>query len=244
MKRFGLIGFPLSHSFSKKYFTEKFEREGLSDHVYELYPLEKIEQLPGLLDSVPDLRGLNVTIPYKRAVLPYLHKTELPGNITACNCIRIDEGKLTGFNTDVTGFENSFRPLLKSHHQKALILGNGGATAAVVHVLEKCNISYKIVSRKLHQGSSLQYEDIDESIMKEYSVIINTTPVGTFPAVDECPPIPYQFISSNHYLFDLIYNPAQTLFLKKGEERGATTRNGYEMLVIQAEESWKIWNRD
>lgn len=242
MKRFGLIGFPLSHSFSKKYFTEKFQREGLTDHAYELYPLTDIDQLPELIANNPDLVGLNVTIPYKRAVFRYLHKTQLPGKINATNCIRIRNGELTGFNTDVIGFEKSFSPLLQAHHKKALVLGNGGATAAVVHVLQKLNIPYKIVSRTLHEDSTLIYSDIDEVVMQEHTIIINTTPLGTYPGIEACAPIPYQYITEEHYLFDLIYNPSKTTFLSRGEARGAVIKNGYEMLEIQAEESWKIWN--
>ena len=242
MKRFGLIGFPLSHSFSKKYFTEKFAREGLTDHIYELFPIQSIDELPGVIASHPDLAGLNVTIPYKRSVLPYLDKTELPVGLNATNCIRINDGQLTGFNTDVIGFEKSFAPQLTSLHKKALVLGNGGATAAVVYVLKKLNLGYSIVSRRLHNDSTLTYEDIDSEILASHQVIINTTPVGTYPAVNESPAIPYEWITPQHYLFDLVYNPEKTMFLQQGETRGATIKNGYDMLVIQAEESWKIWN--
>lgn len=242
IKRFGLIGFPLSHSFSKKYFSEKFEREGLSDHVYELYPIDSIEKLPEIISSHPDLHGLNVTIPYKQQVIPFLHSSHLPEGVNACNCIKIANGRLHGYNTDVTGFENSFAPLLRPWHKSALVLGNGGATLAVVYVLSKLGIKYNVVSRSLHQGSSLTYDQLDKNIISENLVIINTTPLGTYPNVDECPPIPYAFISGRHYLFDLVYNPSKTLFLKKGEERGAAIKNGYDMLGIQAEESWKIWN--
>lgn len=242
MKRFGLIGYPLTHSFSKKFFSAKFEKEGLSDHVYELFPLSGIDEFPQLIKSHNDLIGLNVTIPYKRAVIPFLDNTELPSGLDAVNCIRLQNGTLTGYNTDVTGFENSFVPLLKPGDKKALVLGNGGATAAVVHVLNKLGIAYNIVSRQLHGGSTLVYEDLDEELIREHTIIINTTPLGTVPDVDQCAPIPYQFISSSHYLFDLIYNPEKTLFLARGEQRGARIKNGHDMLVIQAEESWKIWN--
>jgi shikimate dehydrogenase len=242
MKRFGLIGYPLGHSFSKKFFTEKFEKEGLNDHVYELFPIESIDHLPQVLKEHPDLHGLNVTIPYKKDVVKYLDVSQLPEGMSACNCIRVQDGKLEGFNTDVLGFERSFVSALKPYHKKALVLGNGGATAAVVYALKKLKIDHRIVSRKLHDGSDLTYSDITPQIIKEHTVIINTTPVGTYPAVDECPDIPYEYITPQHYLFDLIYNPSKTFFLKKGEERGAEIKNGYEMLVIQAEESWKIWN--
>lgn len=244
MRRFGLIGFPLSHSFSKKYFSDKFEREGYHDHVYELFPIASIEMLPSLIQSYPDLVGLNVTIPYKQAVIPYLHQKELPGGMNASNCIRVRNGHLTGYNTDVTGFEKSFITKLKPHHTKALVLGNGGATAAVVYVLKKLGLEFDIVSRQKREGSSFTYHDLDKKVIEQHTVIINASPVGTYPAVEECPDIPYEYLSSDHYLFDLIYNPSQTTFLKKGEQRGAATKNGYDMLEIQAEESWKIWNAE
>lgn len=243
IKRFGLIGYPLSHSFSKKYFTEKFEKEGLKDHVYDLFPIASIDELPGVLAKYEDLVGLNVTIPYKQQVVKYLDHSHVPKGVEACNCISIEDGKLTGYNTDIIGFDVSFRQLLKPHHKKALVLGNGGATAAVVYVLKQLNIDYQIVSRKIHDGSALTYNDVSVAVVRDHSVIINTTPLGTFPNVDDCAPIPYEAINSGHYLFDLIYNPEKTLFLKKGEERGAVIKNGYDMLEIQAEESWKIWNR-
>jgi shikimate dehydrogenase len=242
VKRFGLIGYPLTHSFSQKYFSEKFARLGLKDHIYDLFPIDSIEQFPGILNRHPDLVGLNVTIPYKRAVLAFIQHKQLPGNLEAANCIKIQNGLLTAYNTDVLGFEQSFSPLLKPHHQKALVLGNGGATAAVVYVLQKLNIRYNVVSRQLHEGSTLTYGDLNADVIKEHPVIINTTPLGTYPNVNECPSIPYEAITAEHYLFDLVYNPSKTLFLQKGEERGARIKNGYDMLEIQAEESWKIWN--
>jgi shikimate dehydrogenase len=242
VKRFGLIGHPLTHSFSGKYFTDKFQTEGLKDHVYELFPIPSIDDLPGLLKNNPDLCGLNVTIPYKQLVLPFLDESRLPGNIHACNCIKISNGKLYGYNTDVTGFEKTFTPLLKFYHTSALVLGNGGATAAVKYVLEKFGITCNIVSRKMHEGSKYVYEDLNEEIMQENLVVINTTPLGTYPDVNASAPIPYQFISKRHYFFDLVYNPSKTTFLKNAEEKGAAIRNGYDMLVAQAEESWKIWN--
>lgn len=243
MRLFGLIGYPLSHSFSKKYFIEKFENEGIDDCRYELFPIETIDEIKQLLQSNTGLFGLNITIPYKQLVLPYLTDgTKLPEGIRACNCIKIKDGQLIGYNTDVVGFEKSFTPLLASHHTNALVLGNGGATAAVIYVLKKAGIQYNIVSRQQHGDSNLTYADIDEKMMKENTIIINTTPLGTFPAVDSCPDIPYEYITSQHYLFDLVYNPAKTLFLQKGEKQGAAIKNGYDMLVLQAEESWRIWN--
>lgn len=239
MKRYGLIGFPLSHSFSEKYFTEKFRREGISDCVYQLYPLSSIDELPELLQQQPDLHGLNVTIPYKQQVLPFLHDTShLP--LQACNCIRIENNKLIGFNTDVVGFQKSFTPQLKSHHTRALILGSGGAAAAVAYSLQQLGITYKIVSRSPDEDA-LSYHDVEERILSTYHVIINTTPLGQYPAVDAAPPLPYHLLTPQHYLFDLLYNPVKTVFLQKGEERGAAIKNGGDMLVIQAEESWRIW---
>ncbi|MBC7946943.1 MAG: shikimate dehydrogenase [Chitinophagaceae bacterium] len=243
MRLFGLIGYPLAQSFSKKFFSAKFEREGREDCKYELFEIRSIDELSELMRSNPDLEGLNVTIPYKQLVLPFLHSMEgLPVGLAACNCIRIKDGKLSGYNTDVTGFEKSLVPQLKPHHTKALVLGNGGATAAVVYVLDKLGIDHTIVSRRKGIGSTITYDQMTEQVMHEHTLIINTTPVGSFPAVDQCPNIPYQFITSNHYLFDVVYNPDKSLFLQKGEERGASVKNGYEWLVVQAEESWVIWN--
>ncbi len=243
MRLYGLIGYPLSHSFSKKYFDEKFEKEGLTDCHFKNFPIANIRELPVLLKENPALRGLAVTIPYKQQVLAFLDaRDNIPPELEACNCICVDHGKLTGYNTDHTGFEKSFAPLLQPHHTRALILGNGGATAAVAFVLKKLGISFQIVSRVLHNGSSLTYADLHEPVMKEHTVIINTTPLGMYPAVQDRPPIPYTFITEQHFLYDLIYNPEKTLFLQKGEEMGARVKNGADMLVFQAEENWKIWN--
>ena len=242
MRLFGLIGYPLSHSFSKKYFTDKFENEGITGCFYELFPLPTVEALLPLLQKHPELEGLNVTIPYKQQVLAYLDESKIPAGLNACNCINITGGRLTGYNTDVTGFERSIIPLLKSWHKKALVLGNGGATAAVVFVLKKLGIDFDIVSRKKHDHSTLTYRDINKKIIADCPLIINTTPLGMQPDIDSCPDIPYQFITDRHLFYDLVYNPAKTLFLQKGEERGATIKNGEEMLVLQAEESWRIWN--
>lgn len=243
MRLFGLIGYPLSHSFSKRFFTEKFEKEGLTNCGYELYPLASINELPGLLAAHPELEGLNVTIPYKKKILEFLDSSAIPEGLDACNCIMIQSGKLEGYNTDAIGFEKSLVPLLKPHHTKALVLGNGGAAEAVVFVLKKLGIGFEIVSRAVHKNSTLTYKDINEKVMKESTVIINTTPLGMYPNMDECPDIPYQYLSDKHLLYDLVYNPACTVFLQKGEERGAAVKNGEEMLILQAEESWNIWNR-
>jgi len=242
MRLFGLIGYPLSHSFSKKYFTDKFESEGIAGCFYELFPLPTIEALPPLLQKYPELEGLNVTIPYKLQVLAYLDESKIPAGLNACNCINITGGRLTGYNTDVTGFELSLLPLLRSWHKKALVLGNGGATAAVVFVLKKLGIDFDIVSRKKHDHSTLTYRDINKKIIADCYLIINTTPLGMQPDTGSCPDIPYQFITDRHLLYDLVYNPAKTLFLQQGEERGAAIKNGEEMLILQAEESWRIWN--
>jgi len=242
MRLFGLIGNPLTHSFSKKYFTAKFEREGLTDCRYDLFPISSIEELPKLLQENPDLCGLNVTIPYKEQVLSYLkEENELVQAIRACNCIDLQHGRLKGYNTDVLGFEQSLAQLWQPHHKKALILGTGGVSKAVRYILQKLGLSYRYVSRKpgVH---SFSYEQLTPQVMEEYTLIVNTTPLGTYPNVTEAPQIPYEALTSSHYLFDMVYNPEKTLFLRKGEERGAVIKNGYDMLEIQADESWKIWN--
>lgn len=243
MRKYGLIGFPLTHSFSQRYFTEKFERGHIQDAVYTAFPISSIDGLPGLLED-RTLCGLNVTIPYKEQVLPFLRiRSEVVQAIGACNCIRIREGLLEGFNTDVTGFERSLIQKLKPTHTKALVLGSGGAAKAVAYVLQKLGIVYRLVSRKPIPGSGqLGYDEIDGPLLLSHTLLINTSPVGMYPHVESCPPLPYEAIGDRHYLFDLVYNPARTLFLQKGEERGAQVENGYDMLVIQAEESWSIWN--
>jgi shikimate dehydrogenase len=242
MRLFGLIGYPLTHSFSKKYFEQKFEKEQITGCRYELFPIKTIEELSSLLKAHPELEGLNVTIPYKKQVMAFLDESNIPAGLGACNCINVSGGRLTGYNTDTTGFEMSLKPLLKSYHKRALVLGSGGAANAVVYVLQKLGINFSIVSRKIQEGASMIYANIDRNVIHNHSIIINTTPLGTFPDTDTCPNIPYQFIGQDHLLFDLVYNPSKTLFLKKGEERGAVIRNGEEMLILQAEESWRIWN--
>ncbi len=241
MKLFGLIGYPLSHSFSKKYFSEKFEREGITGHQYELFPIENIGLLPGqVLAANPGLCGLNVTIPYKKEVLAFLNdRSALP--IDACNCIKIKNGKLKGFNTDVTGFEESLKPLLRPDHSPALVLGTGGAAEAVRYVLQKLGIPFVVASRGSGTGT-ISYGSLDADFISTHKLIINTTPLGTYPQTDTCAPIPYEGIGSGHYLYDLVYNPAETRFLLEGKTRGATIKNGADMLEIQAEESWRIWN--
>lgn len=242
MKRYGLIGYPLTHSFSQKYFSEKFLREKFNDHVYENFPIQAISELKDILASYADLCGLNVTIPYKKDVLSYLDEcSQAVESMGACNCIKMSNGKLSGFNTDVIGFEKSLRPFLRPEHTAALILGTGGAAVAVAYVMNQLGIPYQYVSRK-KTSNSISYVDVDQQIISDHSLIVNTTPLGMYPAVDDCPPLPYQWLTAKHHCFDLIYNPAETLFLRKAAAQNATIQNGAEMLIIQAEESWRIWN--
>ncbi len=242
MRRFGLIGFPLSHSFSQKYFTEKFANSGVVDCVYENFALENISELAQLLNKHTDISGLNVTIPYKKQVLDFLtDASEVVTKTGACNCIKFEGNRLTGHNTDVTGFEQSLLPFLKPYHIRALVFGTGGASAAVAYVLNKLAIPFQYVSRNA-AGNTIAYQSINEKILSSHQLLINTTPLGMYPAVDDFPDIPYQYITPQHHLYDLIYNPAETKFLEKGKRQGTTTQNGLEMLILQAEESWRIWN--
>ena len=244
MKRYGLVGRTLTHSFSKNYFTKKFSEAGITDCSYDNFELQAIAELPGLLLDNPDIRGLNVTIPYKEEVLAYLtDRNDIVKAVGACNCLRITGPNLVGYNTDVIGFRKSFEPMLQLHHKKALILGTGGSSKAIQYVLTELGIEYELVSRKKLEGQC-GYEDIGNEMLLDHQIIINTTPLGMFPNVDADPPIPYQYINSSHLFFDLIYNPAKTKFLEEGEKRGAQIRNGYEMLINQAEESWRIWNAE
>ena len=243
MRRYGLIGYPLTHSFSQKYFTEKFGKEGIKDCTYSNFPIEGISALPAVLAD-GELCGLNVTIPYKEQVSEFLdERSPVVAAIGACNCIKIVAGRLTGHNTDVVGFEQSLLPKLGSHHRRALVLGTGGASKAVEYVLGKLGIDYRLVSRRPGVDSEeLGYAEIDAALLGEYTLIVNTTPLGMYPHVEEFPALPYEAVGPRHYFFDLVYNPARTLFLQKGEERGAVVENGHDMLIIQAEESWRIWN--
>jgi shikimate dehydrogenase len=244
MQLFGLIGFPLGHSFSKKYFEEKFEREKITDVAFEIFPIPNIHDFNSLIAANPLLKGLAVTIPYKEQVLPFIDKlSEEVMSIGAANCIKIENGILTAFNTDIIGFEESFKKKLQPQHTKALVLGAGGAAKAVQFVLQKMGISFIVVSRTPSaENNSISYFNINEEMMQEYSIIINCTPVGMHPNEQEAPPIPYQLLNANHYLFDLVYKPAKTLFLQKGEAMGSNVENGFDMLLIQAEANWKIWN--
>lgn len=243
MKQFGLIGYPLSHSFSKKYFTDKFENEHISNCQYDNYPLTEIKEFNDLVANT-SLVGLNVTIPYKQAVIPFLNDLDAEAEaIGAVNTIQIRNKKLKGFNTDVYGFIESLMPfILERNHLKALILGTGGASKAVAFGLKKLHIPYEYVSRqKTDNGTTYDALTIDQ--IKEHHLIINTTPLGMFPNVDTAPTIHYDGIGEEHILYDLVYNPEETLFLVKGKERGAQTKNGLEMLHLQAEKAWEIWNK-
>lgn len=244
MRQFGLIGYPLSHSFSQKFFTEKFLKENIVHVNYDNFPIPSIESFTALWKENPNLEGLNVTIPYKKEVIAFLqHSSPVVQAIKACNCIRKFNNELYGYNTDVIGFEKSLLPFLKPHHTHALILGTGGAYAAVQWVFQKLNIQYQVISRKGNSlEANLSYEQLNKSIIEAHTLIINTSPVGMFPNVNEAPPIAYDAISAKHHLYDLVYNPTETLFMKNGLAKGATVQNGLAMLHIQAEESWAIWN--
>lgn len=240
---FGLIGKNISYSFSKKYFTDKFEKEGLLDCSYENFDLQIITQFPAIIRNNPSLKGLNVTIPYKEKIIPYLDQlNKKAAKIGAVNCIKITKkGKLKGYNTDYFGFKKSLQPLLEPHHKKALILGTGGASKAVAYALEELGILYTFVSRSKKENT-LDYKYINATTFDNFQIIINCTPLGTFPNLEECPPIPYDFFTEDHIAFDLIYNPEETTFLKNAKAKNAQIKNGYEMLVFQAEKGWKIWN--
>jgi len=237
MRHFGIIGFPLVQSFSAKYFNEKFATSGI-DAEYSLYPTE-VENLKLTVERLLDtLDGMNVTIPYKQAIIPYLDRLdETAEAIGAVNVVH----KHVGYNTDCLGFIDSIRPLLRADDRKALVLGTGGASKAVCYGLRKLGVIPTLVSRTPKAGM-LGYKDLTEDIMKEHTLIVNCTPLGMFPEIDACPDIPYAFITAQHLLFDCIYNPEETLFLQKGKAQGATTQNGMEMLYGQAKAAWKIWN--
>ncbi len=241
---YGLIGYPLSHSFSKKYFTEKFAREGLAGHDYQLFEIRAIRELQNILDANPQLLGLNVTIPYKEAVIPYLHRLDPSAEkVGAVNVIKIRDKKLTGYNSDYYGFEQSLLAWLPEDHRhlKAIVLGTGGAAKAVTAVLTAHDIPYTLVSRR-KAGQTITYAGLKSSdLMAESRLIINTTPLGMAPHTGQCPDIPYTRLGPGHFVYDLIYNPEQTELLHRAAARGATTKNGLEMLHLQAEKSWEIW---
>jgi shikimate dehydrogenase len=247
MKKYGLIGYPLGHSFSKNFFNEKFSSEGI-DAEYVNFEIPSIKDFPNVLLENPTLQGLNVTIPYKQQVIPYLDELDEDarqiGAVNVIKVIRPEKGKvrLVGYNSDVIGFSGSIEPLLEPRHRKALILGTGGASKAVDYGLRKLGLEVKFVSRRKQEGM-LTYEELTPEVMDDYKVIVNCSPVGMFPHTDECPQIPYELLTPNHLLFDLIYNPDVTLFMKKGKERGAIVKNGLEMLLLQAFGAWNIWNK-
>lgn len=244
IREYGLIGYPLSHSFSQKYFNAKFQKEQIVNAVFHAFSIPTIDDLPAVLQSHAALQGFAVTIPYKRAVIRFLNEASPEvREMDACNCVKIKDGKLSGFNTDVIGFHQSFVLHRKSGQDKALVLGTGGAASAVQFVLKRLAIPYLSISRSANESKNIRsYREVTPDILQEYTIVINATPLGTYPNVDECPPIPYEALSPRHYLFDLVYNPSKTKFLLRGEQHGATIQNGYEMLVFQAEENWKIWN--
>lgn len=242
MKTYGLLGYPLGHSFSRSFFTEKFEKEDFPDCRYENFSFENIDEGVLFLKKLDGLCGLNVTIPHKLQILPHLDEMSTTCEIIqSCNCIQIENGKWTGHNTDVTGFSKSLSPLIRDKHQKAVIFGTGGASKAVAHSLSEMGIDFTMVSRTKGEHT-LSYDEITGDIIADHHLLINTTPVGMFPHVDESIPIAYDAITKDHLAYDLIYNPEETLFLKRAKEQGAAIKNGHEMLIIQAEESWKIWN--
>lgn len=246
MKTYGLVGFPLGHSFSRRFFTEKFSKENIEAE-YLNFEIPSIEEFPNIISSNPYLKGLNVTIPYKQQVMQFLDALSPEAKaIGAVNVVKVShhDGKvnLTGHNSDVIGFVNSIKPLIKEHHKKALILGTGGASRAIHYGLEKkLGLETLFVSRSKRPGM-ITYEDINADTLPEYEVIVNCSPCGMHPHVDECPALPYQFMTDRHLLYDLVYNPEETLFMKKGAAQGANVKNGYEMLILQAIASWEIWN--
>jgi shikimate dehydrogenase len=247
VKIYGLIGKSLIHSFSPGYFQAKFEKEKISNCDYKLFQLNSINEFQSFIENNPDLAGLNVTIPYKQSIIKYLDRVDFHAErIGAVNTIKIDTigGKrvLTGFNTDFLGFTDSLKPLIHDLNKNALILGTGGSSAAIAYALQKLNINYLFVSRNPKNSNEIDYKELNEDVITSHNLIINTTPLGMFPDISGKPEIPYQYITSNHILFDLVYNPEETMFLKIGQKQGAKTKNGFEMLGIQAEYSWKIWN--
>lgn len=243
-KQYGLVGKNIDYSFSKSYFAEKFDRDHIKNHSYENFDLQDIAEFPDIIINNPHLKGVNVTIPYKEMVIPFLDKMSKNAlKIGAVNTIRFtSKGKTKGYNTDFYGFKKALKPLLHPHHEKALILGTGGASKAVAYALRLLGITYIFASREASE-KTITYHQINASTFEEYQIIINCTPLGTSPNVEAFPDIPYQYFTENHIAFDLIYNPKETLFLKKAKENGAIIKNGYEMLIFQAEKAWEIWNK-
>ena len=248
MQKYGLIGYPLKHSFSIGYFNEKFKAENI-DAEYVNFEIPTINDFMQVIEENPNLCGLNVTIPYKEQVIPFLDEldkdTAKIGTVNVIKIVRLPKGKvkLVGYNSDIIGFTQSIEPLSQSHHKKALILGTGGASKAVYHGLNNLGIESTFVSRTKKNNKFLTYEELTPEVMASHTVIVNTTPVGMFPKVDFCPNIPYEQLTSDHLLYDLLYNPNETLFMKKGQAQGAITKNGLEMLLLQAFAAWEIWKR-
>lgn len=246
MDQYGLIGNPLKHSFSKGFFNDKFSAENI-DAEYINFEIPVIEDFKSIIKNYPQLRGLNVTIPYKEQVIPYLDKlSENVQLIGAVNVIKVEHSKkgkplLTGYNSDIIGFKNSIEPLLQPHHTHALVLGSGGAAKAIYYGLKQLGVTPTYVSREKTSASMLIYPNLNEDIMKANTVIVNCTPVGMWPNVEDCPNIPYHLLTKEHLLYDLLYNPNETLFMKKGKEQGAKVKNGLEMLLLQAFASWDFW---
>lgn len=246
MKQYGLIGFPLSHSFSKKFFSNKFQKEGTNSE-YLNFEIDNIDKLPKVINANKDLIGLNVTIPYKEKVIPFLDKLDPAAKtIGAVNTIKIiragENILLEGYNSDTYGFYHSLKPLLKDHHKKALILGTGGASKAIKYVFKDIGIDFYSVSRNNKDEKTIAYTDLTKELIEDHKLIINTTPLGTFPNTSEFPSIPYQYLGKKHLLYDLVYNPEITMFMSKGMEAGSRVKNGYEMLELQALKSYEIWN--
>ena len=245
MQEFGIIGKTLAHSFSKKYFEEKFKQENISDCIFNEYSLNNIEEITELIKNKPNLKGFSVTIPYKEAIISYLDDMDdIVKEIGACNSVKVDNGKLIGYNTDVTGFLESFMSMYEVQYFNAIILGNGGASKAVKYALEQLSIDSLIVARNPKNNDEISWNNLTPEHFKEANIVINTTPLGTFPNINEYPDIPYSEFSEHFLAFDLIYNPEETIFLKNAREQRSKTINGYYMLEIQAEKSWEIWNHN
>ncbi len=243
MREFGLLGKQLSHSFSKIYFEEKFERLSISDVCYQLFEIDQIDLLPDLLLAHPNLKGLNVTIPYKQTVIALLDDlSEEARNIGAVNCIKITPNGIIGFNTDAFGFQQSIKPFLEPSHDRALIFGTGGASQAVKYVLEKIGIQPLFVSQNPKEPNCISYKQVNEAVLKHHKLIVNTTPLGMYPNIETCIDIPFQFINESHFVVDLVYNPLETVLIKSAKNQGALVLNGLSMLHQQAEKSWEIWN--
>lgn len=242
MKKLGLIGYPLSHSFSAGYFADKFNRESLLEWSYELFSIDNIEKVSDII-SDKEAVGFNVTIPYKKQIIPYLTDIDdVAAEIGAVNCVKIYNGRVKGYNTDIDGFESSLCDMIGHKRPSAIVLGTGGASMAVCYVLKKLAIDYVVVSRYADDGV-VTYRDIDKKMMSERHLIVNCTPLGTFPDVSKAPDLPYQFFSTSHYVYDLVYNPSETLFIHRARKKGAAVCNGYRMLVGQAETGWKIFDK-